>query len=59
MVGDQPSSADMDLLTKLNGHETLVSTGQYKAPAHGMSVAEHVAWLEPALLDVSGDNILK
>lgn len=49
----------MGLLTKINVHETLVSTGQYKASAHCMSVAGHVAWLEPELLDVSGDNILK
>jgi len=59
MAGDRLFLAGMDLLTKPNSHETLVSTSQYKAPVCGVSVAGHVAWLEPASLDASGDNILK
>lgn len=34
-------------------------TGQHKAPVLGVSMAGHGAWLDPALLDVSGDNTLK
>lgn len=34
-------------------------TGQHKAPALGVSMARHGAWLDPALLYVTGDNSLK